>query len=120
MSPRAKTDAPVMTLRELNRATIARQMLLERLSLPVVTAIVAQRIGVRTMGLSLGLLFSAHSVGAAAGALMGGWLYDLFARYQEMWWAAFALCLAAALLALSLGGPMRRARADVPNAPGLA
>lgn len=89
-------------------------------TLPVVAAIVAQRIGVRIMGLSLGLLFSAHSVGAAAGALMGGWLYDLFARYQEMWWVAFTLCLAAALLALSLGGPVRRVRADSPNAPGLA
>jgi predicted MFS family arabinose efflux permease len=88
-------------------------------TLLVVAAIVAQRIGVRTMGLSLGLLFSAHSVGAAAGALMGGWLYDLFARYQEMWWVAFTLCLAAALLALSLGGPTRRARADEPNAPAL-
>jgi MFS family permease len=89
-------------------------------TLPVVAAIVAQRIGVRIMGLSLGLLFSAHSVGAAAGAMMGGWLYDLFARYQEMWWLAFALCLAAALLALSLGGPMRRAPAEGPNAPGFA
>jgi predicted MFS family arabinose efflux permease len=89
-------------------------------TLPVVAAIVAQRIGVGTMGLSLGLLFSAHSVGAAAGALMGGWFYDLFARYQEMWWLAFTLCLAAALLALSLGGPMRRTRADGANARSLA
>ena len=39
MSPRAAVDAPVLTLRELNRATLARQMLLERASLPVVTAI---------------------------------------------------------------------------------
>ncbi len=39
MSPRAKVDAPVLTLRELNRATLARQMLLERVALPVVTAI---------------------------------------------------------------------------------
>jgi MFS family permease len=89
-------------------------------TLPVVAAIVATRIGVRTMGLSLGLLFSAHSVGAAAGAVMGGWLYDLFARYQEVWWVAFILCLGAALLALSLGGPMRRARSEEPNAAGVA
>jgi MFS family permease len=88
--------------------------LINQATLPVVAAIVAQRIGVRIMGLSLGLLFSAHSLGGAAGALMGGWLYDLFARYQEMWWAAFALCLAAALLALSLGGPLREARAGGP------
>jgi hypothetical protein len=39
MSPRVKADAPVLTLRELNRATLARQMLLGRVALPVVTAI---------------------------------------------------------------------------------
>ena len=39
MTPRAAVDAPVLTLRELNRATLARQMLLERASLSVVTAI---------------------------------------------------------------------------------
>jgi len=39
MSPRATKDVPVLTLRELNRATLARQMLLERVALPVVTAI---------------------------------------------------------------------------------
>jgi hypothetical protein len=39
VSPRANADAPVLTLRELNRATLARQMLLERVALPVVTAI---------------------------------------------------------------------------------
>jgi hypothetical protein len=39
MSPHATKDAPVLTLRELNRATLARQMLLERVALPVVTAI---------------------------------------------------------------------------------
>lgn len=89
-------------------------------TLPVMAAIVAKRIGVRTMGLSLGLLFSAHSIGGATGALMGGWLYDLFARYQEMWWAAFALCVAAALLALSLGGPSRNLRTDTSALPGVA
>jgi hypothetical protein len=39
VSPRVVVDAPVLTLRELNRATLARQMLLERTSLPVMTAI---------------------------------------------------------------------------------
>jgi hypothetical protein len=39
MSPRATKDTHVLTLRELNRATLARQMLLERVALPVVTAI---------------------------------------------------------------------------------
>jgi len=39
VSPRRAADAPELTLRELNRATLARQMLLERASLSVVTAI---------------------------------------------------------------------------------
>jgi hypothetical protein len=39
VSPRAAADAPVLTLRQLNRAMLARQMLLERESLPVATAI---------------------------------------------------------------------------------
>jgi len=39
VTARAAVDAPVLSLRELNRATLARQMLLERQSLPVVTAI---------------------------------------------------------------------------------
>jgi hypothetical protein len=39
VSPRATVDAPVLTLRELNRATLARQLLLKRESLPIVTAI---------------------------------------------------------------------------------
>ena len=39
MTPRAAAGTPVLTLRDLNRATLARQMLLERASVPVVTAI---------------------------------------------------------------------------------
>jgi len=39
VSPRRAADAPELTLRELNRATLARQMLLERASVSVVTAI---------------------------------------------------------------------------------
>jgi hypothetical protein len=39
MSRRGAVDAPVLTLRELNRAALARQMLLERQSVPVATAV---------------------------------------------------------------------------------
>src|SRR5436853_5576492 len=39
MKPRAATDAPVLTVRELNRAALARQLLLGRASVPVVTAV---------------------------------------------------------------------------------
>ena len=36
---RAPVDAPVLTIRELNRATLARQLLLQRVKLDAVTAI---------------------------------------------------------------------------------
>jgi len=39
VSARAAAEAPVLTLRELNRAALARQMLLKRESVPVVTAV---------------------------------------------------------------------------------
>jgi hypothetical protein len=39
VSKRAAADAPLLTLRDLNRAALARQMLLERRSVPVATAI---------------------------------------------------------------------------------
>jgi len=39
VSARAAVDAPVLTLRELNRAALARQMLLKREAVPVVTAV---------------------------------------------------------------------------------
>ena len=32
------------------------------------------------------------------GAFMGGYLFDLFARYSEMWWAAFATAVLAGVM----------------------
>jgi len=77
--------------------------LLNFATLPVLAAIVAQHLGVRIMGLSLGLLFGGHSLGAAAGALMGGWLFDLFAKYDWVWNVAFGLAILAAVLTLLIG-----------------
>ena len=74
-------------------------------TLPVVASIVANTIGVRILGLTLGLLFGGHSLGGAVGAFLGGYLYDLFATYDFVWIAALALALLAAVLALLIGGP---------------
>lgn len=76
--------------------------LLNFATLPVLAAIVSQHLGVRIMGLSLGLLFGGHSLGAAAGAFMGGWLFDLFARYDWVWNVAFALAILAGVLTLMI------------------
>ena len=76
--------------------------LLNFATLPVLAAIVSRHLGVRIMGLSLGLLFSGHSLGAAAGAFAGGWLFDLFARYDWVWNVAFALAILAGVLTLMI------------------
>jgi MFS family permease len=85
-------------------------------TLPVVANIVANTIGVRIMGLTLGLLFGGHSLGAAAGAFLGGYLYDMFAKYDFVWVAALGLALLASALALMIGGPTATRRRAAPAA----
>lgn len=69
----------------------------------VVTAsLVSTHIGLRNMGLAMGVLSASHSAGAAIGALMGGVLFDLFARYQSVWIASVLLALVAGLLSLAI------------------
>ena len=67
---------------------------------PVVASIVATHVGLRIMGLTMGILFAGHSLGGAVGAFLGGWLYDMFARYDWVWIASFALALLAAFLTI--------------------
>ncbi len=67
---------------------------------PVVASIVASHLGLRVMGLTMGLLFAGHSLGGAAGSFLGGWLFDLFQRYDWVWIASFAVSLIAALVSI--------------------
>ena len=76
---------------------------------PVIANIVATHIGLRVMGLTLGLLFGGHSLGAAIGVMLGGWIFDLTARYDGLWWIAIALAALAGGFALLV--PERRAAA---------
>ena len=67
-------------------------------AMPVLASIVSTHIGVRMMGLTLGLLFAGHSAGAAAGALMGGYFFDTFNSYEWVWIVSIALAMLAAVL----------------------
>lgn len=66
-------------------------------TMPVLASIVSTHIGVRVMGLTLGLLFAGHSAGGAAGAFMGGYFFDNFQSYEWVWIASIALALLAAI-----------------------
>jgi MFS family permease len=69
---------------------------------PVTASLVASHLGLRIMGLTMGLLAAAHALGAALGAFLGGWLFDLFARYDGVWTASVALSIAAGLMVFTI------------------
>jgi predicted MFS family arabinose efflux permease len=80
-------------------------------TVPPTASLVASHLGIKVMGLAMGLITGGHALGGALGAFAGGFLFDLFARYSEMWWLTFASATLAGLLVLLLkdgrmaGGP---------------
>ena len=69
-------------------------------TVPVVGSLVASHLGVRVMGLSMGLLGAGHSLGAAIGAVAGGFVFDAFRSYQGLWLMSFGMALLAALISI--------------------
>ena len=71
-------------------------------TVPVTASLVASHLGLRVMGLAMGLISAGHSVGAAAGAFLGGYLFDLTLRYEWVWLSSLALAVGAGLLVFVL------------------
>jgi MFS family permease len=71
-------------------------------TIPVTTSLVATHVGLRIIGLSLGMLAMFHAGGAALGAFMGGVLFDMFQKYDGVWIAAVAVALIAGMLSLTI------------------
>ena len=71
-------------------------------TMPPIASIVASHIGIRFVGLAMGLIFAGHWLGAALGAWLGGVFYGAFARYDEVWIAALLLALLAGFLSLCI------------------
>jgi len=78
-------------------------------TVPVTASLVASHLGLRIMGLAMGLIAAGHALGAAAGAFLGGWLFDLFARYDWVWLGSMGLALSAALMVLTIDETRGRA-----------
>jgi MFS family permease len=67
-------------------------------TVPVVASLVASHLGLRVMGLAIGLIALGHQVGSAVGALGGGVVFDLFNSYAGLWLLSLALAIAAAAM----------------------
>jgi MFS family permease len=69
---------------------------------PIVASLVATHIGRNVMGITMGLIFALHSLGGALGSFMGGWLFEMFARYDWVWMASVGLALLASFLSIMI------------------
>ncbi|MGH6932602.1 MAG: MFS transporter [Dongiaceae bacterium] len=67
-------------------------------TVPVTASLAASHLGLRILGLAMGLLTAGHALGAAVGAQMGGVIFDLFATYAWTWWIALVVALFAGFL----------------------
>jgi MFS family permease len=76
--------------------------LVDYATVPITASLVASHLGLRVMGLSLGLISTGHSLGAAAGAYLGGYLFDRLGSYQELWLSAGVLAVVAGGIVLMM------------------
>jgi MFS family permease len=71
-------------------------------TVPVTASIAASHLGLRVMGLAMGLLAAGHAVGGAAGALFAGRMYDVFARYDGVWLTSVGVAIFAGLICFTI------------------
>lgn len=71
-------------------------------TVPVTVSLAATHLGVERLGLAMGLISAGHAVGGAAGALMGGALFDALGRYAELWIVSLLFSAIAGLMILFL------------------
>tara|TARA_B110000881_G_C18394984_1_gene422985 strand:- start:454 stop:678 length:225 start_codon:yes stop_codon:yes gene_type:complete len=63
---------------------------------------VAQIFGTKYLSTLFGVVFLTHQLGAFAGALLGGYFYDIYGSYDYAWYIAIALSLFATLIHLPI------------------
>jgi MFS family permease len=71
-------------------------------TVPVTASLVASHLGLRVMGLAMGMISAGHAIGGAIGAFLGGYLFDLYARYDWVWFSSLALALLAGVIVFLL------------------
>lgn len=71
-------------------------------TVPVTASYIASRLGIKVLGLSMGLLSAGHAVGGAAGAWAGGAFFDWNGSYGLLWSVSTSMAIAAAVLVVGL------------------
>jgi MFS family permease len=68
-------------------------------TVPPTASLAAGHLGKERVGTAMGLISAGHSIGAALGAFMGGYLFDATGGYSWLWSSSFGLALLAAAIA---------------------
>ena len=71
-------------------------------TVPPTNGIVAQIFGTKYLSTLFGIVFLSHQFGSFAGALLGGYFYDIYGSYDYAWYIAIALSLFATLIHLPI------------------
>ncbi|WP_299919638.1 MFS transporter [uncultured Roseobacter sp.] len=81
-------------------------------TVPVTASLVASHVGIKMMGLAMGLISAGHAIGGAMGAFAGGYLFTATKTYDLVWTGSVWLAVSAGVLALFLKSqPTSRAAA---------
>lgn len=85
---------------------------------PLITGVVTENFGTRSMATLLGVSFVVHQVGASLGTWGGGVIFDLFGSYDRAWQIGALVGFAAGVVQILAGGPSRRQ--DQLSVPAIA
>jgi len=69
-------------------------------TVPVTASLVASHVGLKVMGLAMGMISAGHALGGALGAFLGGYIFDTTGNYDLLWIGSIWLAVGAALLVL--------------------
>lgn len=71
-------------------------------TVPVTASLVASHVGIKMMGLAMGLISAGHAIGGAMGAFAGGYIFTATASYDLVWNGSIWLAVSAGVLVLFL------------------
>jgi MFS family permease len=80
-------------------------------TVPPTASLAASHLGRARVGTAMGLISAGHAIGAAAGAFMGGYLFDLTGGYGWLWASSFGVAIGAAAIAVLVPHRVRAAPA---------